>query len=217
MLLLLGSIRGPLAGHDKFSLASDVSALNLDMIAVCSLDDVVMADFFSPIWRGAWFDPAIWPATLPRPSAVHMSWLTEPGSLTARLKSQPATFTLTVVQQCELAFPSNMAFEWPHSAGLLREITMSLDGVPQVFAQSFLPQDTLNAFAPLAHLGNLPLGEYIFQQPDLTRHWLQLAWFEHVQLTPALQAQRVWGRRSLYAIKDHSFLVQEVFLQEMPA
>ncbi len=176
-----------------------------------------MADFFSPIWRGAWFDPATWPTALPRPSAAHMSWLTEPGSLTARLKSQPASFALTVVQQRQVVFPPNLAIHWPHTSGLLREITMSLDGVPWVFAQSFLPQATLETFAPLAQLGNVPLGEYIFQQPDLTRHWLQLAWFEQIQLTPDQLALQVWGRRSLYAIQQHTFLVQEVFLQEMPA
>lgn len=93
---------------------------------------------------------------------------------------------------------------------------MSLNHEACVFAQSFLPNSTLEAFAPLASLGRVPLGEFIFQQPELQRHWLEVAWFETLSLTPNWQAHQVFARRSLYALQQHEFLVQEVFLREMP-
>lgn len=186
------------------------------MIAGCFPDDVVMAHFFSPMWQGPWFNASEWPTNMPRPSPTQWQWLTEAGSLTARLKTQPATFSLDVIQQTQQAFPAGLLAHWSTQTGLLREITMALNGQACVFAQSFLPDSTIDAFAPLASLGKLPLGEFIFQQSELRRYWLQVAWFEQLALTPNWTVSGVFARRSLYALRQHEFLVQEVFLQEMP-
>lgn len=175
-----------------------------------------MTDFFSSIWCGPWFDAIDLPAQEHQPTRSQLSWLMESGSLTARLKAQPGAFSLELIQQCHTQFPQHAMMPWSAEHGVVREISMSLDGLPQVFAQSFLPQSTIEAFAPLATLGQMPLGEYIFQQPALTKHWLQFAWFEMLSLTPNLTVQQVWARRSLYALQGHQFLVQEVFLKEMP-
>lgn len=176
-----------------------------------------MTDFFSDIWCGTWFDAQNLAAQEPQPTSAQLSWLMEPGSLTARLKAQSGLFSLQLVQQRHMQFPTHAMFPWAIEQGVIREITMSLDGIPHVFAQSFLPQATIEAFAPLANLGQMPLGEYIFQQPALIKHWLQLAWFETLSLTQSVKVEHVWARRSMYALQGHSFLVQEVFLKEMPA
>ncbi len=176
-----------------------------------------MAHFFSSIWQGPWFNAGDWPTELPRPSASQWQWLTEPGSLTARLKAQPGQFSLDVIQQTTQRFPTGLLSQWGEQSGLLREITMSLDGQACVFAQSFLPSSTIEAFAPLATLGKIPLGEFIFQQPELKRYFLEVAWFEQLALTTQWTAYGVFARRSLYALGQHQFLVQEVFLREMPS
>lgn len=175
-----------------------------------------MADFFSSMWQGPWFNPHQWPSHVPQPSTTQWQWLTESGSLTARLKAQPAAFSLDLIQQRMQRFPDHLLPQWPAHFGLIREISMSLNHEACVFAQSFLPNSTLEAFAPLASLGRVPLGEFIFQQPELQRHWLEVAWFETLSLTPNWQVHQVFARRSLYALQEHEFLVQEVFLREMP-
>lgn len=190
---------------------------NLVIIAGCFPDDVVMAHFFSSMWQGPWFNASEWPPELPSPSATQWQWLTEAGSLTARLKAQPAQFSLDVIQQTTQRFPAELLPQWSNQTGLLREIAMSLDGQACVFAQSFLPSSTIEAFAPLASLGNLPLGEFIFQQAELRRYWLEVAWFEQLKLTANWTVYGVFARRSLYALQQHEFLVQEVFLREMPS
>lgn len=176
-----------------------------------------MTDFFSSIWSGSWFDAQDLPAQTQQPTCSQLSWLMEPGSLTARLKAQSGLFSLQLIQQRHTQFPTHVMLPWSSEQGVIREITMSLDGTPYIFAQSFLPQSTIEAFAPLANLGQMPLGEFIFQQPALTKHWLQLAQFETLMLTPSLTVTQAWARRSLYALQGHQFLVQEVFLKEMPA
>jgi chorismate--pyruvate lyase len=113
--------------------------------------------------------------------------------------------------------PPTLATRWQQQMGIRREVLLLLRERPCVFAQSWLPCSTLQALAPLTTLGNQPLGEVIFQQPDLQRSAIEVAC-----LTSGLQALQdvmsagpLWARRSYFAVQQHELLVQEVFLSTL--
>lgn len=104
---------------------------------------------------------------------------------------------------------------------LVREVLLQCGDQPLVLARSVIPPDTLRgARRHLACLGNRPLGEILFSDPGLKRLGLQLAAVEKERWQPELSAafdiarssDRIWGRRSLYAIAHGNLLVAEFFL-----
>ena len=67
-------------------------------------------------------------------------------------------------------------------------------------------------------MGERPLGDVIFQNPDLVRKDIEIARFnthhslQQLVLDLSLPKQMLLGRRSVFSLKDYSFLVCEVFL-----
>ncbi len=67
-------------------------------------------------------------------------------------------------------------------------------------------------------MGERPLGDVIFQQPELVRQNIEIARFDSkhslqnlvTQLN--LPTQTLLGRRSVFSLNDYQFLVAEVFL-----
>lgn len=148
-------------------------------------------------------------------SSLWLPWLAGQGSLTRQLKAYKPGFQLQLLQQQEQQLPAALAARWQCRDGLRREVLMSLAGQPAVFAQSWLPDTTLQALQPLARLGEQPLGEYIFTQPDLTRGGIEvicLAQGLQLPAVPAAAKAELWGRRSYFSLQQHEFLVQEIFL-----
>ncbi|WP_164852323.1 chorismate--pyruvate lyase family protein [Rheinheimera riviphila] len=140
-------------------------------------------------------------------------WLLCPGSLTQKLKSFRSGFWLQLFSEQTVTLPVALANRWQTKIGMQRQVILYLGEQPCVFGQSFLPDHTLQALTPLADLGEQPLGDYIFQQPDLVRGEIEVACFAAGLQLPALGEQpQVWGRRSFFALQQHELLVQEVFL-----
>ena len=99
------------------------------------------------------------------------------------------------------------------AVGLLREVVLLLDQQPCIYAQSFLPDHTVAALQPLATLGAVPLGHYIFTQPELSRSAIEIADFaEGLQLPGLGVLPQLWGRRSYFTLSQHELLVQELYL-----
>lgn len=147
---------------------------------------------------------------LPAPLAP---WLLCPGSLTQKLKAYQPGFRLQLLSERTVELPDVLARRWQTTQGLQRQVMLYLGEQPCVFGQSYLPDHTLQALKPLAELGEQPLGDYIFQQPDLVRGDIEVACFAAGLQLPVLAAQpEVWGRRSFFALQQHELLVQEVFL-----
>lgn len=144
-----------------------------------------------------------------------LPWLSGQGSLTRQLKAYKPGFTLQLLQQQQLLLPAQLAERWQCQYGLRREVLMSLKGQAAVFAQSWLPTTTLNALEPLATLGEQPLGEYIFTQPQLSRGVIEVACLPqglHLPVAQDAAQTELWGRRSYFSLQQHEFLVQEIFL-----
>ncbi len=103
----------------------------------------------------------------------------------------------------------------------MREIELTCDGRPWVFAQTLVPQATLARHAWLSNLGRAALGERLAALPQLARGPLEFARLSaadrlyhralrHRDDPPA----QLWARRSWFAIDGDRLLVQEVFLPE---
>ncbi|MEI6894480.1 MAG: chorismate lyase [Colwellia sp.] len=160
-------------------------------------------------------------------------WLLDEGSLTARLKSQCDNFKVQVIgeqqQPCSAAEACKLI-----SIGepvLVREVLLYCDNIPQVFARSLIPLKSLTGKeTALAHLGEQPLGQVLFNNPSLQRQALEISSFNCDssvgRLANSLFKRNVtekslneinavlWGRRSIFMLEKKPLMVAEVFLPD---
>lgn len=106
---------------------------------------------------------------------------------------------------------------------LIRDVLLTCAGRPLVYAHSVIPLDGLaGPWRNLSRLGNRPLGEALFADPQVVRgplqfirlddrHPLYRAAIRHINGKP----RALWARRSVFARDDHPILVSEVFLPEV--
>ncbi|EGM76770.1 4-hydroxybenzoate synthetase (chorismate lyase) [Rheinheimera sp. A13L] len=140
-------------------------------------------------------------------------WLLCQGSLTALLKSHCQTFRLELVAEHWQRLPDYLQQQWQQAVGLKRDVILWCDGKPCVYAQSWLPESTLEQMEPLARLGAQPLGEYIFQHVSLERGVIEVALLESGLVLPVVGEQNeLWARRSVFSVQQQPLLVQEIFL-----
>jgi chorismate--pyruvate lyase len=160
------------------------------------------------------------PAAAPAAAA----WLSEPGLLTERLRACcEGTPGLTIVSLADAPLASSDAavLRTTDRTAYVREIELTCNGRPWVFAQTLVPHATLARQRWLTTLGRAALGERLAAVPGLERGPL-----EFTRLVPgdglyqrALHGRRdppaaLWARRSWFAIDGDRLLVQEVFLPE---
>ena len=153
-----------------------------------------------------------------------MVWLTESGLLTERLRvccEGRQGLTVVAEREAPLAAAESALLQAPGNVAFVREIELTCDGRPWVFAQSLIPLATLARHGWLSTLGEAALGERLAAVPGLKRGPLEFA-----RLTPGValfhRALRdtvdppaeLWARRSWFAIDGNRLLVQEVFLPE---
>lgn len=160
-----------------------------------------------------------------RPLAGLQQWLTDPGSLTARLVAKSeGRFEVEVVRQV-IGRPSLHECQalglHPSQLALIREVILKGNNQPWVFARSLLPLSSLTG--ELRHLrkqANRPLGAFLFSQPHLHRSPIVLAAIRpaHAYVPAHLMGAAVlWGRRSVFSLNAKPLLVSEVFLPDFVA
>lgn len=150
------------------------------------------------------------------------SWLLDPNSLTARLKTHCHQFRVELlgqqIENCQ-AHESVAAISVGEQV-LVREVLLFCDEKPQVFARSLLPLSSLTgAEQALANLGTQSLGQVLFNNPSLERKVIEVAEFDATssvgKLVDDLQLNinhTLWGRRSIFMLKNKPLMVAEVFL-----
>lgn len=156
-------------------------------------------------------------------SAHAQAWLLDPQSLTAKLKHDAVSFRVSLLGQQQAPMLTCEARWLPaaeaNTPATVREVLLWRNGQPWVFARSVFPQSALiDSQLQLHQLGDKPLGEHLFKQPDLTRSEIEVAEFPaasslgklNEQLTGTLQP--LWGRRSCFAAAGQQVLVAEIFL-----
>lgn len=156
------------------------------------------------------------------PDPLLKNWLLDTGSLTERLQSQCMKFELCVIGQRQMQpeVEEMKQFSLPNDGKFqIREVILSGNDQPWVFARSVLPQALCDM--DLANLGNRPLGKIIFNDARFVRQPFQLlkitpndAFQHHVKVNPLFQ---LWGRRSVFQFEQMQLMVAEVFLPRCPA
>ncbi|MFC0167037.1 chorismate--pyruvate lyase family protein [Pseudoduganella danionis] len=166
-------------------------------------------------------------------------WLTEDGSLTARLKAHSSSFRVQCLhQQTALCLNDEAASIGMHRAGRVweREVLLRCDNTPVVFAHTVVPMSATASDWPLfSALGERSLGTTLFGDPQVRRGELEFARLRAGHPL-ALRARKALGldgpdvaaaagadelilyaRRCLYRRRQGSLLVTEVFLPSVLA
>ena len=120
-------------------------------------------------------------AFAPAANAAAQVWLREPGLLTERLRACCDGQTgLAIIRQSEapLSAADAEVLKASGNAAFVREIELTCDGRPWVFAQTLVPQATLARQQWLSGLGRAALGERLAAIPGLTRGPLEFARLE---------------------------------------
>jgi len=149
------------------------------------------------------------------------TWLTDDGSLTARLvQSGRGAFSVRrLFQGWQVPLPSEQRLlQVPaRQLALIREVALLLGSETVVFARSVFPYSSLNgSLGHLRRLQNKSLGAILFKHPGMHRCPFELAKIpgHSDYLPPGMrQAEPAWGRRSRFEIEGKKLLVSEVFLQ----
>ncbi|OZG75492.1 hypothetical protein BTA51_01265 [Hahella sp. CCB-MM4] len=145
-------------------------------------------------------------------------WVLDRGSLTKRLiETSDGDFRVEVISQRN-GFPLPTELEalglTQRQSCIIREVALICFDQPWVYARSIVPNATLSGSARrLAHLGNKPLGAFLFNAPDMERGPLELTQYHNLfkgELIPG-EPLSGWGRRSVFYLGDKPLLVCEFF------
>ncbi|MGH1439912.1 MAG: chorismate--pyruvate lyase family protein [Cellvibrionaceae bacterium] len=148
-------------------------------------------------------------------------WLFDQGSLTQKLITlSNKQFRVQVLQQkIERAqFSEYRALKLNNRRwAVIREVMLYGNDTPWVYARTIIPLSTLKGkLRRLHYLGSRPLGGALFADPSMRRKTVEIASVSAQHLpTKAKGVQPLWGRRSLFILKDKPLLVGEIFLEEL--
>ncbi|HRP98369.1 MAG TPA: chorismate lyase [Rhodocyclaceae bacterium] len=164
------------------------------------------------------------PARATVPAALR-AWLTDAGSLTARIRARCGAFSVRVLcQRLARVRPDEAALVGlrRYEVAWVREVLLVADGRPVVFARSVLPRRSVRGAWHLFHgIGSRPLGAALFADPRIVRGALACASLDrrdaryHRALAAAgsdVSPRVLWARRSLFRLHGRALLVTEVFL-----
>ena len=106
---------------------------------------------------------------------------------------------------------------------LVREIYLQCDDVPWVYGRSIIPARTCTARERrLAFWGQRSLGNYLFSGRNIRRSEFEIAvirpqdrLFRLAGMSTVLDRSQLWGRRSIFYIRNKPLLVVEVFLDNL--
>ena len=161
----------------------------------------------------------------PAPVAAgpYRPWLTDRGSLTARIASRCPGVHVRVVFQGMRRPDRDERFlfaDGGQARVLVREVFLYCRDTPVVFAHTVVdPRHVRGPWRSVTTLGNRPLGAALFSDPRVERHPLRqrkIGWHHelHRRLSRFVAADpaSLWARRSLFRRDDSPILVTEVFL-----
>jgi len=143
------------------------------------------------------------------PDASWQHWLFDPGSLTKLLVQKSGGDFRVEVRAEEwqlLPEPAVRACFGPLSAEhrfWSRKVVLVGRDTPWVLAHTLIPEFSLiSPLKQVLELNRKPLGEYLFNHPDLIR--------SGIDITP--MPDESWGRRSLFYLYKKPIMVAEFFL-----
>ena len=149
------------------------------------------------------------------------SWLTEPGSLTARCQRGCREFRVRLLRFGKGEPLADEAVKGGVSNGLawVREVALECDGRPVIFAHTTLAAGSRGRLTRwMARLGSRSLGSLLFAYPGFRRgpiEFLRLDVRHPLYRRAAAWAEgadALWARRSLHCLGTQQVLVTEIFL-----
>jgi len=158
-------------------------------------------------------------------------WLLDDTSLTLRVKNyctehDLGLFSVKVLSQgiCQPSSDEIKGLKLNNEQdALIREVLLYGGESPLIYARTVIPSQTLTGKQKvLGELGNRPLGEFLFSQPELERDAMEVASLKqgqqlfdsaisHLKSNPG----EIWARRSVFRLKHKPLLVAEVFLPDI--
>lgn len=164
----------------------------------------------------------------PAPAAAgdYRAWLTDRGSLTARIAARCPQVHVEVAFQGLRRPDRDEGFLFRHDGRarvLVREVFLVCGDTPVVFAHTVLdPRDLRGPWRSVTNLGTRPLGAALFADARIRRYPLRSRRIGlHHELHRRLRvrvpraAAPLWARRSLFSLHHSPILVTEVFLPEI--
>ncbi|MFZ2971375.1 MAG: chorismate lyase [Ferribacterium limneticum] len=162
----------------------------------------------------------------PRPvggplDAALASWLTEPGSLTARCQRHSRQFRVRLLryEKGHALADEGLLLKPSRHPAWVREVVLECDGVPVIFAHTTLSTASNGRLSRwLSRLGSNSLGSLLFTHPGFQRGAIEFRRLD--QRHPLFQraaalgmaGDTLWARRSLHRLGAQQVLVTEVFL-----
>ena len=152
-------------------------------------------------------------------------WLLDSGSLTQHLlRASNGEFRVQIIdQRWGRARPSEVKLLGlrRHEYVLIREVLLICKQQPWVFARSILPGSSLTGrLRFLRHFDNKPLGQMIFNDPNMVRQPFEIAkvMSDGLALPNTIEPlKNYWGRRSRFELSGKPLMVSEIFLKHFDA
>lgn len=149
-------------------------------------------------------------------------WLTDRGSLTARLERHAGRIAVRLLFQGLRRPNPDEAFLFASRSArvMVREVLLLCGATPLVFAHTVFDAASLRgAWRGVSVLGSRPLGAALFADPRIARfplHQKKLGGGHPLYRCAAAQLKHppptLWARRSIFAAGKSPILVSEVFL-----
>ena len=135
------------------------------------------------------------------------SWLIENGPITKRISAKE-DFELNLIRD-EIGEVDEIEKRYlGKSIGdiKVREVILLGNKIPKVYAKSLIPVKTIEkGFSKLGNLGNMPLGDILFEKDIFNKIDVMYSSFSH-------KSKIFWGRKTKYSVKNLPFSVMEIFL-----
>ena len=150
-------------------------------------------------------------------------WLTDRGSLTARIASRCPGVHVRVLFQGLRRPHRDERFLFAQNGRTrvaTREVLLCCGDTPVVFAHTVVdPKHLSGTWRDIKGIGNRPLGAALFADPMVKRYPLRqrkIGWHHELHrrlsvFVPGMPMS-LWARRSLFRLHDSPILVTEVFL-----
>lgn len=157
---------------------------------------------------------------------VLLSWLRDPGSLTARCQRNSRQFRIRLLryEKGKALADQGLRLEQARHPAWVREVALECDGIPVIFAHTTLSTVSRGRLSRwLSRLGSHSLGSLLFTHPGFRRGDIEFLRLDKrhplFQRAAALgpTGQTLWARRSLHRLGTQQVLVTEVFLPAVAA
>ncbi|MCW8933132.1 MAG: chorismate lyase [Gammaproteobacteria bacterium] len=151
-------------------------------------------------------------------------WLFDAGSLTARLINNCDELFSVKVLSVKSATPTPDEIKAlklkPRSQAIIREVLLLCGSQPVVYARTIIPLSSMRGpLRGIVKLGNKSLGEVLFADKKMQRKPMEItslqATHKYHRWTGGLKKEAIWGRRSVFILKNEEILVSEFFLPNL--